>query len=172
MEVDGGEPALTRDGGRRTALAVGLAAILGSCAFTWPLLTQLGESLAGNLGDPLLNATILGWNVQWLTGQRGGTLWDAPIFHPHDNALAYSEHLIGQTLFVWPLFALTGNALLTYNVALLLSFPLLGVSSYLWLQALTGRRDVALIFARRRGPPAAVSGATWRMTSPAAIATV
>ena len=105
MEVDGGEPALTRDGGRRTALAVGLAAILGSCAFTWPLLTQLGESLAGNLGDPLLNATILGWNVQWLTGQRGGTLWDAPIFHPHDNALAYSEHLIGQTLFVWPLFA-------------------------------------------------------------------
>jgi hypothetical protein len=83
--------------------------------------------------------------------------WDAPIFHPHDNALAYSEHLIGQTLFVWPVFAATDNAVLTYNVALLASFALCGSTCYLWIHALTGRRDVALVFA------AAVTFSPFRM---------
>ena len=131
----------------RTAFVVCLLSLGGALALTWPLLIRLGESLPGNLGDPLLNATILGWNVQWLVGRRSGSFWDAPIFHPHENALAYSEHLIGETLFVWPIFAFTDNALLTYNVAVLLSFPLLGLCSYAWIHSLTGRRDVALVFA-------------------------
>jgi hypothetical protein len=131
----------------RTAFVVCLLSLGGALALTWPLLIRLGESLPGNLGDPLLNATILGWNVQWLVGRRSGSFWDAPIFHPHENALAYSEHLIGETLFVWPIFAFTDNALLTYNVAVLLSFPLLGLCSYVWIHSLTGRRDVALVFA-------------------------
>ncbi len=128
------------------AVALGLAFVAGALALTWPLAASLREALPGTLGDPLLNATILGWNVQWLLGQRGGSFWDTPIFHPHGNALAYSEHLIGETLFVWPLFALTDNALLTYNVSLLLSFVILGLASYVWIHALTGRRDVALVF--------------------------
>jgi hypothetical protein len=143
MEVNLG----SRAGNGRTAVAVCLASIVGACALTWPLLMRLGGALPGNLGDPLLNATILGWNVQWLQGRRTGSFWDAPIFHPHENALAYSEHLIGQTLFVWPVFVLTDNALLTYNAAVLLSFPLLAVGSYLWIHALTRRRDLALVFA-------------------------
>jgi hypothetical protein len=121
--------------------------LAGVIALTWPLAARIGNALPGNLGDPLLNSIILGWNVQWLTGMREGGFWDAPIFHPHDNALAYSEHLIGQTLFVWPVFAASDNAVLTYNVALLASFALCGAACYLWMHALTGRRDVALVFA-------------------------
>jgi hypothetical protein len=127
----------------------GIAALFvgGALALTWPLALRLTTALPANLGDPLLNSIILAWNTQWLTGARAGGFWDAPIFHPHDNALAYSEHLIGQTLFVWPIFAATDNAVLTYNIALLASFALSGVASYLWIHALTGRRDVALVFA-------------------------
>ena len=121
-----------------------LAAVI---ALTWPLAARIGHALPANLGDPLLNSIILGWNAQWLTGSREGGFWDAPIFHPHDNALAYSEHLIGQTLFVWPIFAATDNAVLTYNVALLASFALCGAACYVWIHALTGRRDIALVFA-------------------------
>lgn len=147
MEEGGGEAESALRAWYRTAAAVCLASLAGALALTWPLPRRLGEALPGNLGDPLLNATILGWNVQWLVGRRSGSFWDAPIFYPHENALAYSEHLIGQTLLVWPIFALTDNALLTYNVAALLSFPLLGCCSYVWIHALTGRRDVALVFA-------------------------
>ena len=102
------------------SVGAGLAFLAGALTLTWPLGGRLRDALPGNLGDPLLNATILGWNVQWLMGKRDGAFWDAPIFHPHGNTLAYSEHLIGQTLFVWPVFAVTSNALLTYNLSLLL----------------------------------------------------
>ena len=131
--------------------------LVGVLALTWPLAPRITNALPANLGDPLLNSIILGWNAQWLTGTRHGGFWDAPIFHPHDNALAYSEHLIGQTLFVWPVFAATDNAVLTYNVALLASFALCGSACYLWIHALTGRRDVALVFA------AAVTFSPFRM---------
>jgi hypothetical protein len=127
--------------------AIALVFLAGVLALTWPLAARITHALPGNLGDPLLNSIILGWNAQWLTGARHGGFWDAPIFHPHDNALAYSEHLIGQTLFVWPVFAATDNAVLTYNVALLASFALCGAASYLWIHRLTGRRDAALVFA-------------------------
>ena len=126
---------------------IALLFLAGVLALTWPLAARITNALPANLGDPLLNSIILGWNAQWLTGARHGGFWDAPIFHPHDNALAYSEHLIGQTLFVWPVFAATDNAVLTYNVALLASFAWCGTASYLWIHALTGRRDVALVFA-------------------------
>ena len=132
--------------------------LVGVIALTWPLAPRLTNALPANLGDPLLNSIILGWNVQWLTGTRHGGFWDVPIFHPHDNTLAYSEHLIGQTLFVWPVFAATDNAVLTYNVALLASFALCGSACYLWIHALTGRRDVALVFA------AAVTFSPFRMS--------
>ena len=131
--------------------------LVGVLAVTWPLASRITNALPANLGDPLLNSIILGWNAQWLTGTRHGGFWDAPIFHPHDNALAYSEHLIGQTLFVWPVFAATDNAVLTYNVALLASFAFCGSACYLWIHALTGRRDVALVFA------AAVTFSPFRM---------
>jgi hypothetical protein len=128
-------------------LAVALICLGGTIAATWPLTAQFGSALPGNLGDPLLNASILGWNVQWLTGARPGGFWDAPIFHPHPDALAYSEHLLGQTLFVWPIFALTGNAIATYNTAFFASFLTAGIGMYVLLRSLTGRRDVALVFA-------------------------
>jgi hypothetical protein len=138
-----------RGSGDSFRVIAGIASLFlaGVLALTWPLAARITSALPSNLGDPLLNSIILGWNAQWVTGTRDGGFWDAPIFHPHDNALAYSEHLIGQTLFVWPVFAATDNAVLTYNVALLASFALCGAATYLWIHTLTGRRDVALVFA-------------------------
>lgn len=126
---------------------VALICVVASLTLTWPLAANLGSALPANLADPLLNAIILAWNVQWVTGARRGGFWDAPIFHPEQDALAYSEHLIGETLLVWPVFALTSNAILTYNVAFVASFVLAGVCTYVLLRSLTGRRDVALVFA-------------------------
>ncbi|MFN2446716.1 MAG: hypothetical protein ABR606_14175 [Vicinamibacterales bacterium] len=34
-------------------MALGLAFIAGALALTWPLAARLGDSLPGNLGDPL-----------------------------------------------------------------------------------------------------------------------
>ena len=122
------------------ALFLGAALLL-----THPLSGSLGSALPGNLGDPLLNTWTLGWGAQWLGGGR--PVWDAPIFHPHPDTFAYSEHLLGISLFVAPVYWLTGNAVLMYNVALLASFVLAGAGMYLLVKSLTGRRDVAIVMA-------------------------
>jgi hypothetical protein len=127
-------------GGLLAALFLGAALLL-----THPLAGSLGSALPGNLGDPLLNTWTLGWGAQWLGGGRH--VWDAPIFHPHDDTFAYSEHLLGISLFVAPVYWLTGNAVLMYNVALLASFVLAGTGMYLLVKSLTGRRDVAIVMA-------------------------
>lgn len=111
---------------------------------TWPLVRHFGDSLPDNLGDPLLNAWILAWDAdRLLHGLRG--LWDAPIFHPYPNTLAWSEHLLGIAIFTAPVQWLTGNPLAAHNAAFLGSFVLAGSGMYLLATHLTGNRTAGLI---------------------------
>ncbi len=115
-----------------------------SAALNRELLPHLRTALPGNAGDPMLNAWILGWVSDAVVSQPLA-LWDAPIFHPHPNTLAFSEHLAGIAVFVAPVYWLTGDAILTYNVAFLLGFAFLGWAMYALVRALTGRDDAAVI---------------------------
>ena len=138
--------------------------VVAALLLTYPLARSFGSALPGNLGDPLMNAWSLGWGSQAFPGyewvfertsphasdiaaRAPRTFWDAPIFHPHEDTFAYSEHMLGVTLFVAPVYWLTGNPILTYNVAFIGSFVLAGVGMFLLVHAITGRRDVALVIA-------------------------
>lgn len=111
---------------------------------TWPLATQLRTALPSDLGDPLLNAWILAWGAErFLDGLRD--LWQAPIFFPYANTFAYSEHLLGIAAIVAPVQWLSGNPLLTHNVAFLLSYVLAGSGMYLLVRSLTGRPPAAVV---------------------------
>src|SRR5512145_857050 len=94
--------------------------LLASLYFTWPLLPRMTTALSSS-PDSLLNAWALGWSFHILP-RNPLALFDANIFFPRPDTLAYSEHLFGITVLVWPVFAATGNLPLTYNVALLASF--------------------------------------------------
>jgi hypothetical protein len=115
-----------------------------SLAFNAGLLPHLRDALPGNAGDPMLNAWILGWVSEALVAHPWD-LWDAPIFHPHTNTLAMSEHLIGIAVVVAPVYWLSGDAILTYNAAFLLGYAFLGWATALLVRELTGRDDAALI---------------------------
>jgi hypothetical protein len=130
--------------GERIAVAAGCVAL--AIGWTWPLAVRPGTTMAAPFGDPLLNAWILGWDADRL---RHGfvELWTAPPFFPYPDTLAYSEHLLGIALPLAPIYWLTGNAVLLYNVALILSFALAGGGMYLLARDLTGRRDAALLAA-------------------------
>ena len=67
-------------------------------------------------------------------------MWDAPIFVPERNTLAYSEHFAGQAFQALPVYWLTGNPLLAYNLIFLSTFVLSGVGAYLLVRELTGSR--------------------------------
>jgi hypothetical protein len=141
---------------RLEALLVVSAFLALSIVATYPLIRNLGNTLPGDLGDPLLGAWILGWDADRLRHTFAG-VWQAPILFPDRYTLAYSEHLLGIAVFVAPLIWATGNPIAAYNVALLLSYVLAGSGMYLLARALTGRRDAAFLagMAFAFGPPRA-----------------
>jgi len=123
---------------------------------TYPLIRHFGNTLPGDLGDPLLNAWILGWDADRLKHGLAG-VWDAPILFPDRRTLAYSEHLLGVGVLVAPVCWATNNAVAGYNAAFLLSYVLAGSGMYLLARSLTGRRDAAFLagIAFAFGPPRA-----------------
>ena len=113
---------------------------------TYPLVREMTRGLPSDLGDPLLNTWTLAWDADRLRHGLQG-LWDAPIFYPYPNTLAYSEHLLGIAVLTAPVQWLSGNAVFTYNVAFLLSYVLAGAGMYLLTASLTGNRLAAVVAA-------------------------
>ena len=63
----------------------------------------------------------MGWVAGTLTEALGNPaairgLWDANIFFPESQALAFSESFIAQSTMAWPVYRATGNLLLGYNL--------------------------------------------------------
>lgn len=132
------------------SLAAFLAYLFLSLVLTWPLALGLGRDVPGDLGDSLLNMWILAWGAehlpQLLTGTVGWSqFWDANIFHPSPLALSLSEHLFGQVLQILPIYWLTGNIILCYNLLFLSTFALSAFGTYLLVHDLTGDRRAAFI---------------------------
>jgi hypothetical protein len=141
---------LTSRSARDTLAAAGAYALL-TLVLTWPLVRSLRSELPADLGDPLLNTWILAWDADHLlravTGHLGALreYWHANIYYPHPLALAYSEHLTAQAVMVLPIYAITGNPVLVYNVAFLATFVLSALGMFLFVRELTGSRSAAFL---------------------------
>jgi hypothetical protein len=104
------------------------------------LTTRLG-ALQGP-GDPYLNLWILGWGLRaWTTDPLGvfdGRVFNANIFFPAEGTLAYSDHFLLQALALSPVYAVTGNVVLCYNLLLLASLALSGLAMHALTREVTG----------------------------------
>ena len=130
----------------RSRVAFGLAAalyLLLAVVLTWPLALHPGSRVPNDLGDSLLNMFLMSWNAHQvpLTTQW----WNLPQFYPIPGTMAFSEHLLGLSLFTTPVILATGNVLLAYNVAFFVSFPLCAVGAHLLTYQITKRHDLALV---------------------------
>ena len=124
-----------------SALQVSLAYLVITLVMTWPLASGIGRDVPGDLGDSLLNMWILGWGAEHvprlLTGRASlGDYWNANIFHPEPLALGFSEHLFGAVLQILPVYWLTGNLILSYNLLFISSFVLSGLGMFLLVRDL------------------------------------
>jgi hypothetical protein len=129
--------------------ALGLYTLL-SFVLTWPLVLGLGSDVPGDFGDSLLNMWILGWGAEHAPGLLTGSIgwsqfWNANIFYPDPLALALSEHLFGQVLQILPVYWLTGNIILCYNLLFISTFALSAFGTYLLVRDLTGDKRAAFI---------------------------
>jgi hypothetical protein len=142
--------AADRSAGRPGAwTATALYALL-TLALTWPLPLGLLHDIPMDLADPLLNCWIVGWGAEHIRRFASGDLtafsgfWNANIFHPAPLTLAYSEHLFAQAVQAAPVYAVTGNLILCYNLLFLSTFVLSGLGLYLLLRDVTGDALAAL----------------------------
>ncbi len=122
-----------------------LVAYLAAAAVTtWPLVLHPRALLGApsGPGDPYLNLWILGWGMQAVLSNPAslfnGTVFNANIFYPATGTLAYSDHLLLQSVLLAPLYAVTHDVVLCYNVLLLASLVASALAMHLFVRAVIG----------------------------------
>jgi hypothetical protein len=96
---------------------------------TWPLSLNPASTAAPGDPDTDLFVWTLAWNTHALTSNPLA-LFDANIYHPHPRTLAFSENLVGSTLFAAPVLWLTGDHVLALNVVGLSAVVLCGLGAF------------------------------------------
>ena len=107
---------------------LGFAAL--TLVLTYPLSIDPGGRVLAIAPDTDLFIWSLAWDAHALVTQPL-SLFDANIYYPQARTLAYSENLLGGTLFSAPVWWLTGNAVQAMNVAALASCALSGAGVWL-----------------------------------------
>src|SRR5262245_62149120 len=124
-----------------------LASVLAYAGITIAMgrnvLASLGSSVASDIGDPLFGTSLLNWNATHLPWTHGW--YQFPIFYPIPDSLALAEHLLGVSVIAAPVQWLIGSPLVTYNLMVLLSFPLCGLAMYALAWRLTRNRAAAFL---------------------------
>lgn len=113
-----------------------------ACLYT-PNLT--GEVM-GMWWDPLLNIWTMAWDTNTLL-HHPSHLWQGQILYPNVLTLTYSENLLGEALFFAPVYLLTHNPVLAYNVTFYLTFLLCGTNMYIAARSYTSKPFAAFIAA-------------------------
>lgn len=110
---------------------------------TWPYAKQVQTSLY-NWSDALLNTWTLAWGVHALL-TNPLELYNANIFYPYTNTLAYSESLLPQTVVAMPIILATDMPAFAHNLLALSSFVLAAFGMYLLVFSLTRSRAAGLV---------------------------
>ena len=112
-------------------------------ALTWPYVSRMRDAVAGR-NDPYLIAWTLWWDYH-ATFHDPLNLYHPQILYPYRYALAFSEHIYGVALPLFPLFALGFRPLTVHSVAIFLGFVFSGYGAFRLARTLTGSNGVAWI---------------------------
>jgi len=132
-----------------------VAHALLAAAMSWPLVLGLSRLGVVDRVDGRLNAWILAWGAHALLHDPGG-VFQAPIFHPLPDALAFTENLLLPALVAAPA-TLLGNPVLGYNLIFLGTCILSGLGAQLVVRRATGDRLAAFV----AGAAFGVGGHRW-----------
>jgi len=127
-----GERGTQHAGGRSGVTGIAAAAALYAALtllVAYPL--SLNPASSALPGDP--DTDLFMWTLAWDTHaivSRPLSMFEANIYYPQPDTLAYSENLLGSVPFAAPVLWLTGNPVLALNCVALLSVVLCGVGAY------------------------------------------
>jgi hypothetical protein len=118
--------------------------LLLAVAHTWPLALHPARLSLNANADAELNEWIMAWVAHQLP-RDPLHLFEANIFYPAHDALAFSEPLIVPALMGAPIAWAGASPVLVYNVILLLGMALTGFATCLLVEAWTGRLAAGLL---------------------------
>jgi hypothetical protein len=121
---------------RNAAIASGAALAL-AVVMTWPLARGLDRLGRTTTMDGLYSI----WNVAWVAHalvSHPFDLYNANIFYPHRDALAYSESNVVAGVVAIPAWLATRNAYAAHNTAVLFAFASSLLCTWLLARRLTG----------------------------------
>jgi hypothetical protein len=114
-----------------------------TAVMTYPQVLHLQDGVHDD-GDPLMVTWVLAWVAHQLP-RAPAHLFDANIFSPERNTLAFSETLLVPGAIVAPLHWLGVGAILIYNLVFLSGFALSGVGVALLVRRLTRHDGAAMV---------------------------
>lgn len=124
----------------RAAIVMYLGYVAGVVLATWPLARHASTHWPLH-HDPSLFTWVMVSMARWLAGGPFH-LFDGNAFYPYSKSLALSEPLLVPAVLGLPGF-LWGNPVLTYNLLILLFWPVNGVTMAWAAYSLTGSRAAA-----------------------------
>ena len=98
--------------------------------FAYPLSIDPGGRLLSASPDTLLMMWMLIWDTHAVVHQPF-SIFEANIYYPQHDTLAYSENLLGSAFFAAPVLWLTGSPVLAINIVSLVSCVLCGAGAFL-----------------------------------------
>ena len=128
----------------RSSIAVLALFAALSTLHTWPLASGLNALSRHDNADAVLNE----WAISWVAHQLPRDplhLFDANIFYPEPNTLAFSEHLMVQAVMGAPLLWAGVPTLLVHNLLILAGFTLTGWTMALVLRRWTGSWSAGIL---------------------------
>ncbi len=130
----------------RVRQAVALVAVYLGLAMVMlhPISNVQHLATASYAGDARLNIWTLAW-ANHVFEHPGLALFDANIFFPARETFAYSEHLVGIAAFSFPIYALTHNPTLAYNLVWFTAFVLNGLAAHVFVWRFTRNHVAALV---------------------------
>jgi len=127
---------------RRESLII-FGFIVLTAAMTWPWVTHLRDGVVDE-SDSYAHAYFLWWDYhQTIHDPRH--LFNATIFFPERNTLAFGENDYGIALLFFPLFAIGLKPLTVFSVAAFLSFPFTGYGMFRLSRTLSAAAPLAWV---------------------------
>ena len=121
-----------------------LVYVVAAAVMTWPLILHPSALIGAPVGpgDPFLYLWTLGWGMHAVLHDPmslvTGAVFNANIFHPAAGTLSYSDHLLLQSVLLAPLYAITGDVTLCYNVLLLASLVASALAMHAFVREVVG----------------------------------
>lgn len=132
--------------GLAEAAAVVLAGVALTSILTYPLAFQIDRVGRVNTDDGRWSIWVVAWVAHALTSNPA-SVYEANIFYPQRNALAFSEANLVAGAIGAPVWAVTHNPYTTHNAAVLCAFVIAFSGVYYLARYLTGSRQGAILAA-------------------------